>query len=305
VPSAPERWQPMFRSKRKAGFAISIAQEVLESIYDECDRFDSDETGGRLIGSYKANGDHRDIRVWGVLSAGPKAKRSPTSFFQDGDYQEKAFRAIERDHPDVEHLGSWHTHHVNGLTTLSSGDLRTYHATVNHEQHNMDFFYALLVVRKTPHRAERYEIKHFLFRRNDDSVYEIPDEEVRIVERPRANAGSESIHTADAQPAIPERAKDQEFFAEFYPHFKPAVAKQILCWKGRLNLIDDSKVEVLAMETVDDAHSFYSIGVIGDSVHRWKALKKYEDRSFRSARHAVLSLEGDLNREVFRLGMAR
>jgi proteasome lid subunit RPN8/RPN11 len=297
----------MFRSKRKSPFAISIAQGVLDSIYDECDRFDSDETGGRLIGSYKADGDHRDIHVWGVLSAGPKAKRSPTSFFQDGDYQEKAFRAIERDHPDVEHLGSWHTHHVNGLTTLSSGDLRTYHATVNHEQHNMDFFYALLVVRKNHHRAKRYEIKHFLFRRNDDSVHEVPDAEVRIVEGPHANARPESVHTADAQPAavIPERAKDQEFFAEFYPHFKPAVAKQILCWKGRLNLIDDSHVEVLAMETGSDGRSSYSIGVIGDSADRWKTLKTYEDRSFRSARHAVLSLEGDLNREVFRQGMAK
>jgi hypothetical protein len=104
---------------------------------------------------------------------------------------------------------------------------------------------------------------------------------------------------------MPERARDQEFFAEFYPHFKPAVAKQILCWKGRLNLVDDSNVEVLAMETVDDAHTSYSIGVIGESADRWKTLKRYEDRSFRSARHAVLSLEGDLNREAFRQGIGK
>ena len=297
----------MFRSKRKPMFAISIAQGVLDSIYDECDRFDSDETGGRLIGSYNANGDHRDIQVWGVLGAGPKARRSPTSFFQDGDYQEKAFRAIERDHPDVEHLGSWHTHHVNGLNTLSSGDLKTYHATVNHEQHNTDFFYALLVVRKTPNRAKRYEIKHFLFRRNDGAVYEIPDAEVTIVDGTRAKTSSESTHAPEVRhvAVMPERARDQEFFAEFYPHFKPAVAKQILCWKGRLNLVDDSNVEVLAMETVDDAHTSYSIGVIGESADRWKTLKRYEDRSFRSARHAVLSLEGDLNREAFRQGIGK
>src|ERR1700722_12944577 len=297
----------MFKSKRKPTFAISIAQGVLDSIYDECDRFDRDETGGRLIGSYKANGDHRDIQVWGVLGAGPKAKRTPTSFFQDGEYQEKAFRAIERDHPDVEHLGSWHTHHVNGLTSLSSGDLKTYHATVNHEQQNTDFFYALLVVQKTPHRAKRYEIKHFLFRREDDSVYEIPDTEVTVVEGSRAKANSEAVRATDVRSTlvIPERAKDQEFFAEFYPHFKPTVAKQILCWKGRLSLVDDSNVEVLAMETVDDAHSSYSIGVIGESADRWKTLKRYEDRSFRSARHAVLSLEGDLNREAFRQGIGK
>jgi len=292
----------MFRSKRKSMFSISIARGVLDSIYDECDRFDSVETGGRLIGSFKANGDHRDIQVWGVLDAGPNAKRSRTSFFQDGEHQENAFREIERDHPDIEHLGSWHTHHVNGLNTLSSGDLKTYHATVNHEQHNTDFFYALLVVEKTSHRTRRYEVKHFLFRRNDPAVYEIPDTEVRVVGGPsRANAVSESIHTASTQlAALPERAKDQEFFAEFYPQFKPAVAKQILCWKGRLSLIDDSDVEVLAMETVNDAHSSYSIGLIGDSADRWNAMKKYEDRSFRSARQAVSSLKEDLNREVYR-----
>jgi hypothetical protein len=44
------------------------------------------------------NVDHRDIQVWGVLGAGPNAQRSPTSFFQDGDCQEKACRAIGRDH---------------------------------------------------------------------------------------------------------------------------------------------------------------------------------------------------------------
>ena len=178
---------------------------------------------------------------------------------------------------------------------------------MNHEQHNTNFFYALLVVRKTPHCAKRYEIKHFLFRRDDDSVYEIPDAEVTVVEGPRAKTNSEAVRAADVRstPVIPERAKDQEFFAEFYPHFKPAVAKQILCWKGRLSLVDDSNVEVLAMETVDDARSSYSIGVIGESADRWKTLKKYEDRSFRSARHAVLSLEGDLNREAFRQGMAK
>ena len=43
----------MFRSKRKPMFAISIAQGVLDSIYDECDRFDRDETGEGSSGALK------------------------------------------------------------------------------------------------------------------------------------------------------------------------------------------------------------------------------------------------------------
>ena len=35
----------LFRSKKPA-FSISIARGALESIFDECDRFDVDETGG-------------------------------------------------------------------------------------------------------------------------------------------------------------------------------------------------------------------------------------------------------------------
>src|SRR5208283_2840426 len=104
---------------------------------------------------------------------GPNAQRSATYFLQDGDYQEKLFRAIEAQHPEVEHLGNWHTHHVNGYPTLSGGDISTYRNIVNHRNHNTDFFYALLVVRKNQGGAERYETKHFFLRRGDDTVHEI------------------------------------------------------------------------------------------------------------------------------------
>jgi len=110
----------MFRSKQPK-FSVTIARGALESIFDECDKFDSHETGGRLIGTYKKKSSHYDIQLSGVLGPGPEAQRSATSFFQDGDYQERLFRQIEETHPDIEHLGNWHTHHVNGLATLSQG----------------------------------------------------------------------------------------------------------------------------------------------------------------------------------------
>src|SRR5687767_2436518 len=123
----------LFRPKKPA-FTISIAREALEAIYDECDKYDTDETGGRLLGTYRHEAGRYDIEVKAVLEPGPNAQRSITHFFQDGEHQERLFRSIEAGHPDIEHLGNWHTHHVNGFPTLSGGDKETYFRTVNHEK---------------------------------------------------------------------------------------------------------------------------------------------------------------------------
>ena len=174
-----------------------------------------------------------------------------------------------RSHPEIEHLGNWHTHHVNGLTTLSGGDKATYFKTVNHEKHNTDFFYALLVVSKNRGGNPRYAVKHFIFRRGDETIYEIPASEVRLVDspplRPRGRIAEppRSAPPQHGQPSAPnpERAKDQEFFAEFYPGLKPLLAKDIGApyWKGPLTLVDGSRAEVVAMEDPDDTARSYSI----------------------------------------------
>ncbi len=299
----------LFRSKKPA-FSISIAREALDSIFDECDRYDVDETGGRLIGTYRHDNGRYDIDVKGVLEPGPKATRSPTSFFQDGDYQERLFRAIEAAHPEIEHLGSWHTHHVNGYPTLSGGDKTTYFKTVNHEKHNMDFFYALLVVSKNRGGNPRYAVKHFIFRRNDDMIYEIPAKDVRLIDAPALRPGdhepakpsSPSQAAAQQIAANPERTKDREFFAEFYPTLKPLLSKSIGApyWKGPLTLVDGSQAEVVAMENADGGAPFYSIATSCKSPVISDTLAQYEQRQFRSARHAVLHLERDLNQALYR-----
>src|SRR6185437_8788099 len=131
--SAPQGSLPMLFRSKKPAFTISIARGALESVFDECDRYNVDETGGRLLGTYRHKHGRYELEVTGVLEPGPNAQRSPTYFLQDGDYQEKQFRAIEAIHPEIEHLGNWHTHHVNGLQTLSGGDKTTYFKTVNHD----------------------------------------------------------------------------------------------------------------------------------------------------------------------------
>jgi hypothetical protein len=298
----------MFKSKHPQ-FSVTIAQAALESIFDECDQYDSHETGGRLIGTYQKKGAHYNVQLSGVLGPGPAAQRSATSFFQDGDYQERIFRQIEEKHPNIEHLGNWHTHHVNGLATLSQGDHATYQRNVNHDKHNTDFFYALLVVRKNHGRDPRYDVKHYFFLRNDEKVYETSPAHVRIVDAPIlwpvGNGRSPSPsgcaqHSGDQVRANIERAKDQEFFSDFYPNLTALFSKRAdaLYWKGAVTLIDGSPAEVLTVENSADGAQFYSITTGRQEFA--EAMAEYKERRFRSARHAVLNLQNDLNQAIYR-----
>jgi hypothetical protein len=290
--------------------SISIPRAALDSIFDECDKYNADETGGRLIGTYCGKSRSYEIKVSGVIGPGPNAQRSGTSFFQDGSYQEEVFRSVEARHPEVEHLGNWHTHHVNGYPTLSGGDIATYRNIVNHQNHNTDFFYALLVVGKNAGRGSRYDVKHYFFRRSDETVYEVPPSDVRIVECPlisphepdptRHNAG----HSVDKRqsPANPERAKDKEFFDEFYPELKALFSEKIGApyWKGPLTLVDGSTVDIVAVESAGGATLEYSIITSPDNQVCTDAASAYKERKFPAARHAVLRLEKDLNQVVYR-----
>jgi hypothetical protein len=296
----------MSRSK-KPTFSITLRRGAVESIFDECDKHDADETGGRLLGTYHHQRSHYDIEVKGVLEPGPNAQRSPTYFLQDGNHQEKLFRAIEARHPEIEHLGNWHTHHVNGYPTLSPGDKDTYFRTVNHAKHNTDFFYALLVTSKSRGGNPRYTIKHFVFRRGDDAIYEIPESAVRLVEAPPLRPGKiaeQPDPVRDDLPggANPERGKDHEFFADFYPGLKALFAKDIGApyWKGPLSLVDGSRADIVAMEDPDDQTRSYSIASSFKNPLVADVLTQYKQRKFRSARHAVLHLERDLNQTLYR-----
>lgn len=155
---------------------ISIPRPILGGIFDECDRYTDKETGGRLLGFYMWKGTELHIDVRAVIAAGPNARRTRVNFFQDGEYQERMFRAVEKKHPSIEHLGNWHTHHVNGLRTLSGGDCETYRKCVNSQNHNTNFFYALLVTHRIP--EGRFAIRHFVFVRHANDFVEVPEHQV-------------------------------------------------------------------------------------------------------------------------------
>jgi integrative and conjugative element protein (TIGR02256 family) len=159
---------------------ISIPRPLLEGMFDECERFREEETGGALIGFYSWNGTDLHVDVRAVIGAGPNARRSAVSFFKDGEYQERMFREVEKRHPAIRHLGNWHTHHCNGLRTLSQGDCETYRKNVNSPNHAQDFWYALLITHGTPNEQMRYAAKHFIFVRHGKDFYEVPQSGITI-----------------------------------------------------------------------------------------------------------------------------
>ena len=169
---------------------VTIPKAILDGIFDECDKYDTVETGGRLIGFYRiVDRGHGPvflhIQVKATLHAGPKARRTAASFFNDGDYQESLFRAVEQQYPDIQHLGNWHTHHPNGLESLSNGDYQTYMKVVNSEHHDTDFFYSLLVTRRLLNDARRYLVKHYIVYRGDRQIHRLdPSTSVEIADVP-------------------------------------------------------------------------------------------------------------------------
>ena len=287
---------------------LILPQAALSVIFDECDGFDHDETGGRVIGTFSEQRGKLTLQVTGIIESGPEARRSPVSFFQDGEYQEGVFREIERRHPEIEHLGNWHTHHVNGLPTLSGGDVDTYSRTVNHKNHNTPFFYALLVTAKnrTADPRRRYSLKHFLFRRDDQRFYEIPARQVEIVDAPLVWPVPEqkAEHNSPPNPsnigAQPDRVYDRDIISEHYPGFRPFASKKLgFYWRGPLELLDGSSMEVVLLEDSAARVPTYSV-TLRDAPDALKGIdEELACREFPSARAALITTERSCNRALF------
>jgi hypothetical protein len=64
------------------------------------------------------------------MSSGPRAKCTATSLIPDGEFQATVFRTLERQEPELEHLGSWHSHHPNSLREFSAGDVAHYESVI-------------------------------------------------------------------------------------------------------------------------------------------------------------------------------
>lgn len=286
---------------------VEIAGRALQRVFEECDRYENDETGGRMIGHFALERDTLVVRARGVIEPGPNAKRTRTSFFQDGAYQTEVFRLIEAEDPMIEHLGNWHTHHVNGYPKLSGGDVATYRRIVNHELHNLDFFYALLVTARREGRSGlgRYAVRHYVLFRGDNEVYEVDPGDVKITDEapvwPKDTRGVEDepeTDLAQSKRAAAVRAYDQQVLAVIYPSLKPRLSarSETFYWKGPLPLIDGTEAELRILEVEDDAGLAYYPRLNPASAEA----EELCETSFGSASEAVRALEQGLNRAIYR-----
>ena len=285
---------------------VEIAGCALQRVFDECDRHDSDETGGRMVGHFALERSTLVVKARGVIEPGPNARRTRTSFFQDGEYQAEVFRRIEAEDPTIEHLGNWHTHHVNGYPNLSGGDIATYRRIVNHKLHNLDFFYALLVTARQEGRSglSRYAVRHYVLFRGDSGVYEVDPGAVRITDEaaiwPRHSDGSSDRRETDsgrAKRVAAVRAHDQRVLEVMYPSLRPRLLarSKTFFWKGPLPLVDGTEAEVRVLEVNDDQGLAYYPRVSPASAEA----RELRETPFPSASEAARAVERRLNSAIY------
>lgn len=293
---------------------LELPRAAIETIFDECDRYNVDETGGRILGTYKNSGRQLGISVSGVIEPGPAAQRSQTYFKQDGEYQEKVFRKVEDLVPEIEHLGNWHTHHVNGMRHLSGGDIETYRRTVEHANHNTDFFYALLVIEKKPGQTalQRYVFKNYVLRRGDDNIYEVPASNVTLVDSPLVWPAPETHtrtqHAARTSGAYlrasktetrPELIQDQEVISQFFPKVKMLQSKELgIYWRGKIALADGSETEVVVLRDAE-APFECSVTLREPAETLEPVVKTLGKAAFPSGRAALIAVERACNAQLF------
>ena len=298
---------------------VRIPAAALTTVFDECDKYNADETGGRLIGTYKVSWFRRFIiNVTGIIEPGPSASRTATSFFQDGEYQANVFRDIEALHPEVEHLGNWHTHHVNGYPTLSGGDRETYRRIVNHKQHNTKFFYALLVVSRgdPDDPLNRYYVRHFLLRRNDSTIYEIPPKAIKITNTPLwwptdiiPKRGEQKAEANAKKPVVEvaDRGIDQQLLRELYPKLNSFFSENThsIYWKGAIELVDGIDIPTIIAEVNEGSGVNYVVHLKDERKELVKTIKELEKMKFNTGRVAAFTIQNKLNRQLFQSASER
>ena len=126
-----------------------LVRDMLECIY----KTPATEEGGILIGFLdnpsKRRGlsglaDVSSMLVTNQIMSGPGASKTSVSLHSDHRFQESVFRHVEKMDNRIMHLGTWHTHHCNNVSSLSSGDIESYLAIVNSSRHYHDYYFSIL-----------------------------------------------------------------------------------------------------------------------------------------------------------------
>lgn len=215
-----------------SNWKIDFDRHVFDYMLYELHRYPNCEEGGKYIGYIEAhehNTGHRRTRtitVTDFLPGGPNAKRTAVEFLPDGDFQEDLFRRAETRDRAIEHLGTWHSHHCNGLRQLSEGDITGYFKTIRKPAYRPDVFISSLVKNIPRNSHDTDWIDHFLFVRNDDNFYRITSH-INLVDAP-SSFGDITGHSVQAQSAAHSTlwyetdagrqalAEDRRFFATHF-----------------------------------------------------------------------------------------
>lgn len=166
------------RRKQESPLRLLVHQDVIQRSIEEIAASPGSEVGGKFIGYLVtpsmavrsetlegARAHWRDlpspagtIAILGSISSGPGATRTASELLPDGEFQLRVFRELEQEYPEIEHLGSWHSHHPNGLQRFSSGDIGGYRDTVTSPDFNLDVFVAALCTNRQGLASGHFEV---------------------------------------------------------------------------------------------------------------------------------------------------
>ena len=213
---------------RQCAVRVVVPFHVVQRFTQEILTHPKVEVGGKYVGliqgrkRYDTLAERRAgmadlvLQVLDYIDDGPHAERSAGFHRGDAQFQTQEFRQLEARLPEIEHLGSWHSHHPNGLSNLSEGDIRGYRETVNADGHNHDFFFVSLGVDRNGFKTAR----HFLFVRGDKDFYELSGQNLTITatnvphpteirQESTPSAASDASHREDR--SIPRHADKEDF----------------------------------------------------------------------------------------------
>ena len=100
--------------------------------------------------------------------------------------------------------------------------------------------------------------------------------------------------------ANPSRVYDNEFLGEFYRGVRPfSNAKLGMYWRGALELLDGSKVEVVLLEDAEAANPTYTVTLREPPAALKSLAEEIATVEFPSARAALITAERNCNRALY------
>jgi hypothetical protein len=259
-------WWPMKprASKRRRASAsgdlpiVVVHRDIFDLSAAAVRRHPEIEVGGKFVGFVRRGGtgasrslgsldrwlvDHvapgrTALIVLGSISSGPGAEATAVSLVPDAAFQVAVFRELERRHPDVEHMGSWHSHNPNKLRDFSHGDHEHYSSAVVRTDYNLDAFLAGLCTdagglrdgifdlytRTAPHEPVRLAAPVVV---GDEVLPSLVDE----LERIEAFVASGSEARPDQAPSTEARALEEGLRMAFGVAFERLVDDESVSWR--------------------------------------------------------------------------